>query len=313
MKTFEPLIIGIAEGFRNHPLPNLPFFKLVPFADKEELAKADIFVQNNILEQKRKKMIPYYKYILDSGKPYLCTEASIFRKNMVAPGNPKAYHRWSWFSYFRDEGDYNNDNCPNDRWLRIQKEQRIEIKDWKTSGDNILVILQRPGDSSLKNLLKKYTTYENFLTSVVNEIRSNTDRTIRFRMHPFRQTEQLTIINKLNLPNIEISTNMQGSGGAGGGQGGEGLLQDFKDAKVVVGFNSNALTESVCEGVPTFSICPSSMAWECSNKNLSSIEHPITFDRTQWLSNLGYCQWTEEEIAKGDPWYHLKPLYERYK
>ena len=132
-------------------------------------------------------------------------------------------------------------------------------------------------------------------------------------MHPFRQTEQLTIINKLNLPNIEISTNMQGSGGAGGGQGGEGLLQDFKDAKVVVGFNSNALTESVCEGVPTFSICPSSMAWECSNKNLSSIEHPITFDRTQWLSNLGYCQWTEEEIAKGDPWYHLKPLYERYK
>ena len=84
MKTFEPLIIGIAEGFRNHPLPNLPFFKLVPFADKEELAKADIFVQNNILEQKRKKMIPYYKYILDSGKPYLCTEASIFRKNMVA-------------------------------------------------------------------------------------------------------------------------------------------------------------------------------------------------------------------------------------
>ena len=70
-------------------------------------------------------------------------------------------------------------------------------------------------------------------------------------------------------------------------------------------FNSNALTESICEGIPTFSLCPSSMAWECSNKNLNTLENLEYFDRQQWLNNLGYCQWREDEIAKGDPWYHL--------
>ena len=39
--------------------------------------------------------------------------------------------------------------------------------------------------------------------------------------------------------------------------GGNELYADFKDAWAVVGFNSNALTESVCEGIPTFSMCPS--------------------------------------------------------
>ena len=52
------------------------------------------------------------------------------------------------------------------------------------------------------------------------------------------------------------------------------------------------------------------MAWECSNTDLSQIENPIlNFPRTQWLYNLGYCQWREDEIARGDPWFHLKEIY----
>ena len=310
----EPLIVGIKECFRNHPLPDLPFFQLVSFHDKDKLEAADIFVQNNILEQKRKKMIPYYKYIRDSGKPYLCVEAAVFRKNMVPPPNPKAYHRWSWFSYFRNEGDYNNQNCPPDRWLRIQKEQNIEIKDWRDKGDYILLIMQRPGDSSLKNLMAKYSTYENFIRSIITEIRAYTNRPIRVRLHPARRDRQIEILNKLNLPNIEISPNTQGAKVAGGGEGGSGLEEDFKNAKVVVGFNSNALTESICEGIPTFSLCPSSMAWECSNTDLAKIETPnINIPREQWLYNLSYCQWTEEEIAIGEPWFHLKSKYKKYK
>ena len=88
--------------------------------------------------------------------------------------------------------------------------------------------------------------------------------------------------------------------------GGDELYADFKDAWAVVGFNSNALTESVCEGIPTFSMCPSSMAWECSNKTLKLIEQPMMFDRQQWLNNLGYCQWNETECINGLPWEHLK-------
>jgi len=221
-----------------------------------------------------------------------------------------AYHRYSWTSYFRDEGDYCNTNSPSDRWLRIQQEQNIEIKDWRTNGEYVLLILQRPGDSSLKNLLAKYETYENFLTSVIADIQANTDRKIRIRLHPLRQDRQLAVINNLELKDIEISPNLHGAGLL---EGGDGLYEDFKKAFCVVGFNSNALTESICEGIPTFSLCPSSMAWECSNTSLKNIEKPKIFERDQWLANLGYCQWTEQEMHQGLPWNHLKLLYEKYR
>jgi hypothetical protein len=300
MKTSEPLIVGIAEMYRNHPIPNLPNFKIVPWEDQETILAADIYIQNNIIEQKRKKFKRYYQFILDSKKPFIVTESSVFRRNMVQPPNPMAYHRYSWTSYFQDEGDYCNNNSPSDRWLRIQKEQNIEIKDWKNSGDYVLLIMQRPGDSSLKSLLAKYKTYEGFVSHTLGQIRNYTDRPIKVRMHPLRQDRQLAILNQFD---VELSSNTHGAKKL---EGGDGLYKDLQDARCVVGFNSNALTESVCEGIPTFSMCASSMAWECSNKDLSLLEKPAYFDRTQWLNNLGYCQWREDEISQGLPWNHLK-------
>lgn len=300
------LVVGIEELYRNHPIPQLPNFKIVPWDDQKTICKADVYIQNNILEQKRKHVKPYYQFIRDSGKPYLVTESAVFRRNMIQPPNPMAYHRYSWTSYFRDEGNYNNKNCPADRWLRIQKEQNIDVRDWRHWGEYVLVIMQRPGDSSLKNLIAKYGTYDNFLSSVITDIKKHTDRKIRIRLHPLRQDKQLEIINNLNLPGIEISPNTQGASLL---EGGDGLYEDFRRAWAVVGFNSNALTESVCEGIPTFSLCPSSMAWECSNTDLKYLDRPNIFERQQWLYNLGYCQWREDEIARGDPWFHLRSIY----
>jgi hypothetical protein len=299
----DSLVVGIEEMYRNHPIPDLPNFKIVPWADQDTIQSADVLIQNNIISQKRKKFKKYYQYVLDSNKPFIVTESAVFRRNMKKPGCPGAYHRYSWTSYFQDEGNYCNENSPPDRWQRIQREQNIEIKDWRTSGEYILVVLQRPGDSSLKNLLEKHGSYENFLTFTLNEIKKHTDRPIRVRMHPLRQDRQLQVLKNFN---IDISENTLGSSQAAGLlEGGDGLYKDFRDAYAVVGFNSNALTESICEGIPTFSMCSSSMAWDCSNKDLKHIENPKLFDRSQWLNNLGYCQWREDEISRGDPWYHL--------
>lgn len=303
-------VIGIEEVFRTHPLPNLPNFKIVDWKNTEALNSADIFIQANIAENKHKKLRHKYEYIRQSGKPWIVAESAVFRRNMIQPPNPMSYHRYSWFSYFRNEGLYNNVNRPKDRWDQIQKDQNIEIKSWRKDGDYILVILQRPGDSSLKNLLAKYKTYDNFLTQVITNIRRYTNRPIRIRMHPLRQNKQQDIINRLSLPNVTISANTHGAGLL---EGGDGLYKDFADAWCVVGFNSNALTESICEGIPTFSLCPSSMAWDCSNTNLKDIDNPKIFDRQQWLNNLGYCQWREDEIAQGAPYFHLMEIYDQAK
>lgn len=303
-------VIGIKEVFRTHPLPGLSNFEIVSWDNTEALQSADIFIQANIAENKHKKLRHKYEYIRQSGKPWIVAESAVFRKNMKQPPNPMAYHRYSWFSYFRDEGLYNNKNRPSDRWDQIQRDQNIEIKDWRSKGEYVLLMLQRPGDSSLKNLLAKYGTYDNFLSSVIKDIRKHTTRPIRIRMHPLRKDRQQAIIERLDLKEVTISDNTQGAGLL---EGGDGLQKDFDDAWCVVGFNSNALTESVCEGIPTFSLCPSSMAWDCSNIDLKDVDSPKFFDRQQWLNDLGYCQWREDEIAQGAPYYHLMEIYEQAK
>lgn len=306
-KNIEPLIVAIKPAYRNHPIIGGNNVVLADWEDKETIDKADIFLQSNILEQKRQKKLGHiYKFIRFSGKPYICAESAVFRKNCAEYPSPSAYYRFSWWSYFQDEGDYNISNCPSDRWDRIQKEQNIEIKDWRKPGDAILVLLQRPGDSSLKNLIARYGNYEKFLIATIKEIRKYTDRKIILRPHPNRIHSQLKIIKDSGIENYEISGNHQGSGLL---HGGPGLYEDLNRAWAVVGFNSNALTESVCEGIPTFSMCPSSMAWPVSNKSLSRLEQPQMYDRSQWLNNLAYCQWNTKEIAEGLPWQHLKSLY----
>jgi hypothetical protein len=289
-----------------HPLPKA--IEIVPFADKNSIDSADILLQTNIRGgKKERKLGKIYQYVIDSNKPFICVESAVFRRNMPTPPNPKAYHRWSWTSYFRDDGDYCNQNSPSDRWLQIQKDQNIEIKDWRTTGKYILVILQRPGDTSLQKLITRHGSYEKFLSYTITEIRKNTNKPIMIRLHPSRKEDQLEIIESLKLQNIEISATPSESGSLSGG---EGLYKDFADAWVVVGFNSNALTESVCEGIPTFSMCPSSMAWDVSNKSLQYLDNPVVFERQQWLNNLGYCQWREDECEQGLPLSHLLKKYE---
>ena len=55
------------------------------------------------------------------------------------------------------------------------------------------------------------------------------------------------------------------------------------------------------------------MAYPVSNKYIRDIESPQTFDRTQWLYNLGYTQWREDEIAEGKCWQHLSMRYEQFR
>lgn len=286
-----------------HPLPK--DWITVPFADVDSIETADILVQSNQSGSKKEKKIGHiYKYVKDSGKPYIVTESAVFRKNMPAPPNPMAYHRYSWTSYFRDEGDYCNENSPSDRWEQIKQDQNLTVKDWRSKGEYVLVILQRPGDSSLVNLLKKHGTYKGFVSHTLKEIQTYTDRPIRVRMHPLRQDRQMEVLKDFD---VEISKNTDGAGLL---EGGAGLQRDFDDAWCVVGFNSNALTESAMEGIPTFSMCPSCMAYDVSNKSLKLIEQPVMFERQQWLNNLGYCQWREDECIAGLPWEHLRKKYE---
>ena len=53
-------------------------------------------------------------------------------------------------------------------------------------------------------------------------------------------------------------------------------------------------------GVPVF-VGPDSLAYDVGNSNLAKINNPSMPDRTQWLNDIAYTEWTIEEISTGFP------------
>ena len=153
-------------------------------------------------------------------------------------------------------------------------------------------------------------TYDNERYKFILELVKNcyiNDLILDIKLHPKLKKDQYDyMIEILKNFNVTISENMSGSSMMNGGLG---FQKDLDNAYAVVGFNSNALTESAMEGIPTFSMCPSSMALDVSNKSLEYIENPVMFERQQWLNNLAYCQWREDECVAGLPWEHLRKRF----
>ena len=73
----------------------------------------------------------------------------------------------------------------------------------------------------------------------------------------------------------------------------------LNNCHAVISHNSTATIDSCIRGVPTFVTSDLAICWPVANTDLLKIESPIYPDRTQWVYDLGYKQWTEEEIKNG--------------
>ena len=75
---------------------------------------------------------------------------------------------------------------------------------------------------------------------------------------------------------------------------------DPSDAYAVINWSSNPATQAVIQGIPVF-VGPDSLAYDVGCTNLASINGPVMPDRTQWLNDIAYTEWTLEEIEQGIP------------
>ena len=318
-------VVTFSPGPYNYhfPLPCSSNFQIVPSKkrlpfDKDSqqiIDRADVFLMENNpgLNRAKRKYPAMFDFVQRSGKPWIVIESTVLRKNHVKAPWQGSYYRWSWYSYFRNLGNYCNQNSPADRWQRIQQEQNIEIRPWQQNrGDYVLFMMQRPGDTSLHPADQIYGSYENFIFKTITNLKKYTNRPIRIRLHPQSHAKQLPLLQSvLKLPDVSISDNSNQIQQKMV-EGGDDLERDISNAWAVIGLNSNSLTESCCLGIPTWSLHASSMAWESSHYYLSQIEKPnLDIDRTQWLYNLGYTQWRQDEVISGMPFKHLLKEWEK--
>jgi hypothetical protein len=319
-------IVGFDGAFREgnfFEFPKNKNYKLMSFDDAGK-ENADAYVTTGV-KGYYKSYGKQYDYITQTKKPVIVFEGASFRRG-ISVGDENYYYRVGLNDYTFNRGVFYNENSKPDRWNMIQKEQGIEIKPWRNKGDYILVCLQNPTDTSLNDLytqevkdkLTRYTkgddiqyNYINYLYSVVLKISKFTKEPIVIRFHP-RFLEKygampsrkvkggfFTRFKQKGMQNEVIySGNYDGWNETNGGAG---FQKDLDNARVVVSFSSNAMVESVCEGIPTISLSRTSHAWPVSYHNLDIIsENNIQgFDRQQWLNNLAYTQWKQEEIESG--------------
>jgi hypothetical protein len=299
------MIIGIEGSFRlemGWQFPEHKDFMLCNFdaAKRLDMKTVDAFIQTNVLGFLKNNMKDQHEFMDSTGKPRIVVEQAVFRKNIDFDKPETNYYKVGLNHFTYNEGKFFNHNSPSDRWKRIQKEQNIEIKPWRQDryddSKYILLLLQNPIDTSLNPLLERGEKYEEWVSKTIRQIKNITGKKVKVRLHPRFQSR----FEKFDLSEADmISNNYDGWNKSNGGNS---LYEDFEKAWACVTFSSNAATEAICEGIPVVNLDNSSFSWPVSYHTLDILTNPViecNFDRTQWLNDCAYTQWTLDEINKG--------------
>jgi hypothetical protein len=189
------------------------------------------------------------------------------------------YLRYSINGVFYDTSEYANKNSDSARWNQISRDLNLTLNPWKSNGEYILFLIQRDGGWGMKGLNPVQWAQQKIL-----EIRKYTNLPIVLRPHPGKIADLTPLVR----PGISISDSTKVS-----------LLDDLSRSKAALVFNSSSGVASVLSGVPLWVDDSGSVCWDVSNKDVSQINNPTMFDRTQWIQDLAACHWTDEESRQG--------------
>jgi len=205
------------------------------------------------------------------------------------PENTKTYLRYSFDGVFPTTGFYFDTDIDPVRWKKISANLSISLKPYRSTGDHILLCLQRNGGWSMRGL-----PVMDWLNQTIHEIRKYSSRHIIVRAHP--GDKKVDSYLKINHPNTSLSQNKR-------------LLDDFKNAWATVVYNSSPSVASAIEGIPIFltdSHPEYSQSQDVANLDLSKIENPNMPDRQVWIERLSMCHWNFDELKSGEAWQFFK-------
>jgi hypothetical protein len=231
-------------------------------------------------------------------KHTVIADSSLFLYSNIS--NIHHYLRYSFDGIFPNTGIYCDSNIDPVRWQKISKNLNLSLKDYRTSGDHILLCLQRNGGWSMGTV-----DIQEWAVQTINTIRQFTDRPIVVRLHPGDKTSKGII--QLGNPNckikfskrVSLSTNVN-------------LVDDLVNCWAAVNYNSSPVVGAAIEGIPIFVMEPAkSQCAEVANTDLSQIENPTLHDRQLWAERLSMFHWNFDELRSGECWSHMKKFIKR--
>ncbi len=209
--------------------------------------------------------------------------------------NPKHYLRYSFNGIFPNTGIYCDSIIDPTRWKKISKDLNISLKDYRTKGDHVLILLQRNGGWSMGGI-----DVQDWAIQTIDTIRKYTDRPIIIRPHPGDKDAMNYLNPRMPRCKIKFSKRVTLSYN-------KNLTDDLEDCWAAVNYNSSPVVGAAIEGVPIFVTDPSrSQCAEIANTDLSQIENPQLLDRQSWVERLSMFHWNFDELKSGECWQHMK-------
>lgn len=233
----------------------------------------------------RQKILDYYDKVI-------CVDGGVFRSH----GN-NCYWRCVYDSPYQT-GNYHKERITENRWETVSKYLKeytgnsFEIKPWKTDGEYILVCLQTSSGWSMSGM-----PTVDWCVSKIKQIRTITDMPIKIRRHRANSDDQVRHIMKSirEYKGITVEENKEIQ-----------PLVSIQNAYALVTYNSTIACDSALAGVPTFVDDDRCWAWDVANKDIKRLLDPELFDREQWVNEVSYSMWLNEEMENGIVWNHLK-------
>jgi hypothetical protein len=223
----------------------------------------------------------------NTGNHVLTIDSNLFL--FADPGNKKNYLRFSLDGIFPTTGNYFTDTVDPKKWQKIKRDLNIDLQPTRTSGEHILICLQRNGGWSMNGL-----NVMQWCNNTISMLRKFTDRPIVVRAHPGDKSAKDYL--KIDMPNVSISKNPS-------------IIDDLKNAWATITFNSSPGVVSAIQGIPVFVTDPTperSQAFPVANVDISTIENPVMPDRVQWIERIAMSHYNFTDLVTGNAWGVIK-------
>ena len=225
---------------------------------------------------------PIWDYYRKTGRNVIVLEVGGIKRGTTWKVGLNGINRDAYF------GDCSNDRTRADSLGLV-------VKPWKAEGEFILICGQHNKSLQWQHM----PSMSNWFLQTYDEIRKHTARPIIFRPHPRCRLDHiesgLKHVYRQEPRKVENTY--------------DDFDMGFDNIYCTISYSSNPGIHSVMAGVPSF-VSNHSLAYDVANDIdfLHDINNPLKPDRTQWLNDYAWTEYTVEEISCGIP---LKRLTSR--
>ena len=268
-----------------------------------EIESCDIAVQFGAVKPRSAEHHVTRQSIQKKAERVIYVETPVLGR-VIDSTNKYQYYRIGIDGFMNNDGIFHGDVIDKTRLSMMRNHLTIpEFPGWKDYlTGNILVLLQLPGDASLRG-----QKMSEWLLETLAAIRELTPRNIVVRLHPAMsakgRAEFYSEIGEVlfkNYKNITWSNGLDRS-----------LNEELQNAGVCVTYTSGSAIDAVLAGVPVIAMDEGNLGYPISSHRISDVLNPKKIGRLElkrWIDQLANSQWSEAEMIESKVWEHLLPL-----